>query len=92
MNQITIRGIPDEIKKIIEVEAKGKGLSINKAIISLLENTAGKKVLKKENKKQNIYHDLDYLFGILTKEEAEELENNLKLQRKIDKELWIEKK
>ncbi len=34
MKQITIRGIPDEVKKTVQKEAERKGVSLNKAIIS----------------------------------------------------------
>jgi len=68
MKQITIRGIPDQIENIINKEAKRKGVSLNKAFISLLESAAGIKA--KEKKSKVIYHDLDHLFGVWTKEEA----------------------
>ena len=68
LKQITLRKIPDEVEKIIKREANRKGLSLNKAFISLLERAAGAK--EKEKKKKTIYHDLDHLSGIWTKEEA----------------------
>ncbi len=86
MKQITIRGIPDEIEKIIKKEAKAKGLSFNKAFISLLEKATGLRA--KGKKKKVLYHDLDHLFGIWTKEEAAAFDKSLKLQREIDEELW----
>lgn len=85
MKQITIRGIPNEIEKTVKKEAKTKGLSLNKAFISLLEKATG---IKKEKKKKTLYHDLDYLSGIWTKDEAEAFAKNLKLQRRIDEDIW----
>ena len=41
MKQITIRNIPDEIEKVVKKEARVKGLSLNKAFISLLERATG---------------------------------------------------
>lgn len=86
MKQITIRGIPEDIARTIEKEAKRKQSSLNKAIISLLEKATG--ISAKEKKKKTLYHDLDHLFGIWTKEEAAIFKKSLELQRKVDEELW----
>jgi len=86
LRQITLRKIPDEVEKIIKREANRKGLSLNKAFISLLERAAGAK--GKEKKKRIIYHDLDHLSGIWAKEEAKIFVKNLEFQRKIDEGLW----
>lgn len=86
MRQITIRGIPDEIEKMIKKEAKRKGLSLNKAFISLIEKETG--IGAKERKKKILHHDLDHLFGVWTNEEATVFKRNLNFQRKIDEDLW----
>ncbi|MBI5048130.1 MAG: hypothetical protein HZB54_04185 [Deltaproteobacteria bacterium] len=86
MKQITLRDIPYEIERLIKREASEKGLSLNKAFLSLLEKATGIKV--KEKKKKAIYHDLDRLSGIWTKNDAVAFEKNLELQRKIDEGLW----
>ncbi len=86
MKQITIRDIPVEIEKVVKEEAERKGLSLNKAFISLLKKATGFKA--EARKKKVLYHDLDHLSGVWTKGDALMFENNLKLQRKIDEELW----
>lgn len=86
LKQITIRGIPDEIERVIKKEAKTKGLSLNKAFISLLEKATG--VKEKGKIKETFYHDLDHLSGLWTKEDAKTFERNLEFQRKIDEGLW----
>ena len=86
MKQITIRGIPDEVEKIIRKEAEKKGESLNKAFLSLLEKLSG--VKGKEKKKKTLYHDLDHLSGVWTKEEWATFKKNLGFQRKIDEEIW----
>jgi hypothetical protein len=86
LRQITLRGIPDEIERMIKKEAERKGLSLNKAFVSLLERAAGLKV--KEKKKKTLYHELDHLSGIWAKEEVESFERSLAFQRKIDEDLW----
>jgi len=86
LKQLTIRRIPVEIEKIIKKEAEKKGLSLNKALILLLEKATGMK--GKENKKKAPYHDLDHLSGVWSKEESETFEKNLQSQREIDEDLW----
>jgi hypothetical protein len=86
MKQITIRSIPDEVKKTVQKEAAEKGVSLNKAIISLLELAVGTKVPGK--KKRVLYNDLDHLAGLWSREEAAEFDKNLTAQRKVDTELW----
>jgi hypothetical protein len=86
LKQITLRDIPYEIERLIKIEAEKKGLSLNKAFLSLLEKATGIKA--KEKKKKAIHHDLDRLCGIWTKDDAEAFEKTLELQRKIDESLW----
>jgi hypothetical protein len=87
LKQVTVRGLPREVEEMIKKEARRKGLSLNKAFVSVLERAAvGKKGVK--NKKRNLYHDLDHLFGIWSKQEFAVFQRNLDIQRKIDEELW----
>ncbi len=90
MKQITIRGIPDDVKKTVRKEAAQKGVSLNKAIISLLERAAGTKAPEKN--KRVLYHDLDHLAGLWSREEAASFDKTLKAQRKVDAELWKKSK
>jgi len=86
VKQITIRSIPDEVKKTVQKEAAQKGVSLNKAIISLLERAVGTKA--EEKKKRVLYDDLDHLAGLWSREEAAQFDKTLKAQRKVDTELW----
>lgn len=90
MKQITIRGIPDAVKKTVQKEAEKKGMSLNKAIVSLLERAVGAKA--PEKKKRVLYHDLDHLAGLWSREEAASFDKSLKAQRKVDAELWKKSK
>jgi plasmid stability protein len=90
MKQITIRSIPDAVKKTVQKEAAQKGVSLNKAVISLLERAVGTKA---PEKKSRVFHDdLDHLAGLWSREEAAEFDKNLKTQRKVDAELWKKSK
>ena len=86
MKQITLRGIPVEIERMIRKEAERKGLSLNKAFISLVEKATGTK--EKMQKRKSMHHDLDHLCGIWTKRDAEEFTKNVEFQRTIDEGLW----
>ncbi|MBM4307395.1 MAG: hypothetical protein FJ123_11755 [Deltaproteobacteria bacterium] len=86
MKQITLRGIPVEIERMIKKEAERKGLSLNKAFISLVEKAAGTK--EKMQKRKSMHHDLDHLCGIWTKRDAGEFTKNVEFQRTIDEGLW----
>jgi hypothetical protein len=86
LKQITLRGIPIDIEKMIKREAGKKGLSLNKAFISLLEKTTGTE--QKTRKRKFLHHDLDHLCGIWTKREAKEFTKNVEFQRTIDEGLW----
>jgi plasmid stability protein len=86
MKQITLRSIPENVKKTVKKEAARKGVSLNKAIISLLEKAVGGKTTEK--KKKALYHDLDHLAGLWSREEAADFDKSLKTQRKVDAELW----
>jgi hypothetical protein len=86
LKQITLRGIPVEIERMIKKEAERKGLSLNKAFISLVEKATGTK--EKMQKRKSMHHDLDHLCGIWTKRDAEEFTQNVEFQRTIDEGLW----
>jgi hypothetical protein len=86
MKQLTIRGIPDEVQKVIEREAKRKRKSKNKIVVSLLEQATGVKSGK--SSRVELCHDLDHLSGLWSAKEGERFEKHLVKQRKIDEDLW----
>ena len=84
MTTITLRNLPPEVERELLKRAKEKGISANKAVISLLEKQLG---LRKKGR-GNKHHDLDHLFGAWTKKQSEEFDKALAEQREIDPELW----
>jgi hypothetical protein len=86
MKQLTIRDIPNEVEQEIRKAAQRKGVSLNKAVLSLLEGKSG--ALRSGKKSVGLHHDLDHLCGILKRKEAADLDNRLALHRKIDEALW----
>ena len=85
MKQIALRGISDELLQTVRKEAERKGMSLNKAIIALLERSVGTKV--PEKKMRVMYHDLDHLAGRWSREEAASFDETSKAQRKVDADL-----
>ena len=84
MKAITLRNLPRELARRLERKAGQEGLSLNRAVIAALEEAFGGPA----KKRRAVYHDLDFLVGSLSKEDAEVLERSLKAQRRIDPELW----
>jgi len=85
MKQYTVRGLSKETERRIAREAREKGVSLNRAIVSFIEGetgAAGKSASKGAHK------DLDHLFGIWKEDDAREFAKSLQSQRKVDEGLW----
>lgn len=85
MKAITLRSIPPEIIQIIQTTAQQMHVSINKAVISLLEQKSG---LSTKKKKTAVYHDLDHLSNRWSKKDLIAFQKDLFSTRRIDPELW----
>ena len=83
MNLISLRNLPPEVARIIQQRAREQGISLNKAVIRLLEEALGV-----EKRPERRYDDLDWLAGAWSKKEAEELEKGIAAQRQIDPRVW----
>ena len=82
---ITLRNLPTEVERAIREKAKKEGLSLNRTVAKLLAEATGRG--KTRPKKRVVHHDLDYLAGKWTKEEADEFDAFLKEHRS-----WIDPK
>lgn len=85
MKAITLRNLPPGVSRTIQRLAKQKNTSVNKAVIELLEESAGGAAKKTAPVR---YHDLDHLAGTWATEEADAFEQLIAEQRTIDPELW----
>jgi len=87
MRQMTIRNIPDEVEAIVRSEADSRGVSLNKAYLTLLkrgaQHTAGIEAPQKRKKGR-----FARFCGIWSEEEAAAFDESTLSQRSIDKELW----
>lgn len=86
MKQLTVRGLDDELYDALKAEAKHKGVSLNRYVLSLLQRALG--FTEKPKPADGAFDDLDYLAGTWTQEEAEAFDLELQKQREIDKSLW----
>ena len=84
MNAITVRNLPPAVARAVKERARKEKLSLNKAIVRLLEEATG----AGKAKKRVVHHDLDKFFGTWTKEEADAFDEALREQRQIDPEMW----
>lgn len=84
MKPVTLRNVPREVERAIHRRARQSGLSLNKAIIALLEERVG----TPGPKQQVVHRDLDHLAGTWGPEEAAEFDAALREQRRVDQEVW----
>lgn len=83
MGAITIRNLPPEIDTAVRQRAQRDGISLNQAVIRLLSETI-------HPPKNKTYHDLDHLFGVLSKEEADEIDAAIAEQSQIEPTDWTD--
>lgn len=84
MKSITIHGLSDELDEMIRKQAEKQNTSLNKTIKALLEEALG---LNKKGKPDHS-KDFDDLFGIWTKQDAEEFNNATAQFERIDHQDW----
>ena len=81
---LTLRNPPRNVARAIRDRARKRRTSLNKAVISLLEESPG--VVQEMSAKR--HHDLDELAGCWSSREADGFDKALHAQRVIDPELW----
>ena len=84
MKSITIHGLADQLDRLIRKRAKKQGLSLNKTIKKLLEESLG---IKKEQPSDHREDFMD-LFGIWDKAERKKFNDRLKDFEMIDEKNW----
>lgn len=84
MSSITVRNLPPKVVKAIREKARRERLSVNKAVLRLLEEATG----SGPQGPKLVHHDLDRFFGTWAKEEADTFDAALKEQRRVDPETW----
>lgn len=84
MATITVRGIDNEVAKLLKDQAKSEGISVNALLLKMVKESLG--IEKK--KRTKIYHDLDHLAGTWSEKDLKEFKKNVEDLEKIDNEIW----
>ena len=84
MKAITLRNLPDAVARLIRHKAANEDISLNRAVIRVLEERLGLGGPLPEPR----HHELDALAGSWSEEEAQAFDRALAAQRAIDPELW----
>ena len=84
MKTISLRNIPPEVENAIRAKARQKKISVNRAVIELLEECVG--IL--EERRKTVNYDLDELAGAWSAREARAFLQVVEIARQIDKDLW----
>ena len=83
MSAITVRNLPPAVVKAVKEKARREKLSLNKAIVALLEEATVSRTGK------NVRHrDLDHLAGSWSEQEYEQITSAVREQRQVDPEMW----
>jgi len=86
MKQLTIRGFDEELSRRIRQLARREGISLNRAVLTLLRRGAG---LGRPVDDPDIVGDsLDHLIGTWTAEQAAEMDRALEDFGRIDDDMW----
>lgn len=86
MNQLTIRGIDDELASRIRQLASQEGISLNRAVLKLLHRGAG--LGEHRSGSNTVGGSLDHLIGTWTHEEAAEMDRALGDLSHVDEAMW----
>ncbi|MBI3856787.1 MAG: hypothetical protein HY293_13955 [Planctomycetes bacterium] len=84
MRPITLRNLPPAVARAVRDRAGAEGLSLNKAVLRILEEALG----LSRTKRPPINRDFEDFIGVWTDEEAREIERRIYEQRRVDPELW----
>ena len=86
MDQLTIRGIDASLDEWLKQEAKRRGQSVNRYVLTLLQEASG--ATKPGKPTEIIHHELDYLAGSWSAEALQEFLEQAAPARTIDEALW----
>ena len=84
MSQITLRGLDPDLEKKIRSRAKGKGNSVNRELLEILNQTLG----TGPGKKRPAGESLRDLAGGWSEKDARSFNEAIKSCEQIDEDLW----
>ena len=84
MKSLSLRGIPEDLSENLRKLSQKEGISLNKTVLKLLEDSVG----IKRKRRLNLYRDLDDLAGTWSKKDEKEFKDKIHFFEMIDKDLW----
>jgi hypothetical protein len=84
MKSLSLRGIDEDLSQNLKKLSQKEGISLNKTVLKLLENSVG----IKRKRRLNIYRDLDDLAGTWSNREEKEFMDKIHFFEMVDKDLW----
>lgn len=87
MKAITLRNVPRKVAQAIKRKAKRERLSLNRAVVGLLEEATASAPAEPGGKR-TLHYDLDKYAGVWTKREAREFDAALKSMRRVRRKDW----
>jgi hypothetical protein len=88
MRQITLRGIPEDVESLVKDEARTKGVSLNKAFVSLLRKGLERQPRSVRFDAYRTSDEFRQFLGLWTEDEAAAFDGALAEQRGVDEDLW----
>lgn len=87
MGSLSIRGVDENIAKLLKKTAEQTQTSVNQVVIEAIKKHLG---VDKEKQFTREWQDLDQLFGKWSKAEHGRIQGKIDTERQIDQELWNE--
>lgn len=84
MSTMTIRGLDELTMKALKEKAKQEGMSVNAALVKLLQEELG---LKKK-RRIVVYNDIDHLAGTWSDKDYKEFQKKTSDFETIDETMW----
>jgi len=85
MTALTVRNLPPQVVRAIREKGRKERLSLNKAVVKLLEQATGAAA---EQGEPDLNHDLDRFAGTWSREDYEASTGSLHEQRSVEPEMW----
>jgi hypothetical protein len=84
MKSLSLRGIHEDLSENLKKLSQKEGISLNKTVLKLLEDSVG----IKRKRRFNVYRDLDDLAGTWSSREEKEFKDKIHFFEIVDKDLW----
>ena len=86
MDQLTIRGLGDELSACLHSLAEKEGISLNQAALRLLRK--GARLSDGRREPDTVGSSLDHLFGVWSRDEAESFDTALEVFETVEEPTW----